>query len=106
MFGPMADGPASFQLMPVEGPMARRVADVRLAFGLLAGRDPRDPYSVPVAIGSPRNDERPLRVAVLADPPGGATDPRVADRVQAAATRCPTRATRSRRTARRASRMW
>ncbi len=86
MFGPMADGPASFQLMPVEGPMARRVADVRLAFGLLAGRDRRDPYSVPVAMDSPRNDERPLRVAVLADPPGGATDPRVGARVQAAAT--------------------
>ena len=40
MYGPMADGPASFQLMPVEGPMARRIADVRLALGLLAGRDP------------------------------------------------------------------
>ena len=28
---------------------------------------------------------RPLRIAVLASPPGGATDPRVADRVRAAA---------------------
>jgi amidase len=71
--------------MPVEGPMARRVADVRLAFELLVGRDPRDPYSVPVAIGSPRDDTRPLRVAVLPDPPAGSTDPRVADRVRAAA---------------------
>ncbi|RPI07162.1 MAG: indole acetimide hydrolase, partial [Actinobacteria bacterium] len=85
MSGPMADGPASFQLMPVEGPMGRRMADVRLAFGLLAGRDPRDPYSVPVPVGSPRDSNRPLRVAVLASPPGGSTDPRVADRVRAAA---------------------
>ena len=85
IFGPTADGPASFQLMPVEGPMARRVADVRLAFELIAGRDPRDPYSVPVPIGSPHDETRPLRIAVLASPPGGATDPRVADRVRAAA---------------------
>jgi amidase len=65
--------------------MARRVADVRLAFELIAGRDPRDPYSVPVPIGSPHDETRPLRIAVLASPPGGATDPRVADRVLAAA---------------------
>ena len=40
-----ADGPASFQLMPVEGPMARTVADVRLGLSVLAGRHRRDPYS-------------------------------------------------------------
>ncbi len=84
-FGPMADGPASFQLMPVEGPMARRIVDVRLAFGLLAGRDPRDPYSLPVPIGSGRVEGRPLRIAVLASPPGGSTDSRISDRVTAAA---------------------
>ena len=60
MYGPMADGPASFQLMPVEGPMARRIADVRLALGLLAGRDPRDPYSVPAPLASPRAADRPF----------------------------------------------
>jgi amidase len=85
MYGPMADGPASFQLMPVEGPMARRIADVRLALGLLAGRDPRDPYSVPAPLASPRAADRPLRVAVLAMPPGGSVDARIADRVKAAA---------------------
>jgi len=85
MYGPMADGPASFQLMPVEGPMARRIADVRLALGLLAGRDPRDPYSVPAPLASPRAADRPLRVAVLATPPAGSVDARIADRVKAAA---------------------
>ena len=85
MYGPMADGPASFQLMPVEGPMARRIADVRLALGLLAGRDPRDPYSVPAPLASPRAADRPLRVAVVATPPGGSVDARIADRVNAAA---------------------
>jgi amidase len=82
---PSVDGPASFQLMPVEGPMARRVADVRLGLGILAGRDPRDPYSVPAPMVSPRASGRPLRVAALAEPPGGATDPRIAACVRAAA---------------------
>jgi amidase len=82
---PGAEGPASFQLMPVEGPMARRVSDVRLGLGILAGRDPRDPYSVPAPMVSPRAPGRRLRVAALADPPGGTTDPRIAACVRAAA---------------------
>ena len=81
----MADGPASFQLMPVEGPMARKVADVRLGLHILAGRDRRDPYSVPAPLDSPMPEGRPLRVALLAEPPGGSTDPRVADCARAAA---------------------
>ena len=84
-YGPMADGPASFQLMPVEGPMARKVADVRLGLHILAGRDRRDPYSVPAPLDSPMPEGRPLRVALLAEPPGGSTDPRVADCARAAA---------------------
>jgi amidase len=82
---PAPDGPASFQLMPVEGPMARRVADVRLGLGILAGRHPRDPYSVPAPLVSPPVVGRRLRVAALPEPPGGSTDPRVAARVRAAA---------------------
>jgi amidase len=81
---PAPDAPASFQLMPVEGPMARRVADVRLGLEILAGPDRRDPYSVPAPMVSAAPAGRPLRVAVLADPPGGSTDPRVAGRVAAA----------------------
>src|SRR3979409_2357702 len=77
---PSADGPASFQLMPVEGPMARRVADVRLGLEVLSGRHPRDPYSVPAPLISLRAEGRPLRVAVMAEPPGGSTDARVASR--------------------------
>jgi amidase len=82
---PAVDGPASFQLMPVEGPMARRVADLSLGLQILAGRHPRDPYSVPAPLTSPAPEGRPRRVAVLAEPPGGPTDSRVADRVRAAA---------------------
>ena len=71
--------------MPVEGPMARKVADVRLGLHILAGRDRRDPYSVPAPLDSPMPEGRPLRVALLAEPPGGSTDPRVADCARAAA---------------------
>jgi amidase len=81
---PAIDGPASFQLMPVEGPMARRVADVRLGLEILSGRHRRDPYSVPSPTTSPRAAGRPLRVASLPEPPGGSTDPRIAERVRAA----------------------
>ena len=96
MFGPVADGPASFQLMPVEGPMARRVADVRLAFGLLAGRDPRDPYSVPVPVGSPRDEQPAIARRGARESTRGSTDPRVS-RIgyEPQPMRWPTRATRS-----------
>ena len=41
------------QLMCVEGPMARHVEDLRLALAVLAGRDPRDPFSVEVPLQGP-----------------------------------------------------
>jgi amidase len=82
---PGPDAPPSFQLMPVEGPMARTVADVRLGLSILAGRDRRDPYSLPVPPRPAPPEGRPLRVALLDEPPGGATDPRVAERTRAAA---------------------
>ena len=81
---PGPDAPLSFQLLWVEGPMARRVADVRLGLDILAGPDRRDPYSVPAPMVSRRAAGRPLRVAVVSNPPGGSTDPGVADRVVAA----------------------
>ena len=35
-------------MMATDGPMARRVSDLRLAMDILGGRDPRDPGSVNV----------------------------------------------------------
>jgi amidase len=81
---PASEGPASFQLMPVQGPMARRVADVRLGLEVLVGPHRRDPYSVPAPLTSPVAGDRPKRVSVLSGPPGGTTDPRVAAVVEAA----------------------
>lgn len=82
---PSPDAGFGSQTMLAEGPMARRIGDVRTALGILAGRDPRDPNSVPVVAPAPRPTERRIRVGVLAEPPGSTTDPRVADVVRGAA---------------------
>ena len=42
-------GPAS-QMLVTDGPLARTVADLRLAYEALAGTDPRDPRAVPVPL--------------------------------------------------------
>lgn len=71
---PAEDRLLAVQLMNVQGPMARRIADVRAALKLLSGAHPRDPWS----IDAPPPAARRGRVAVLANPPGGRTDPAVA----------------------------
>jgi amidase len=50
---PAAAQPISFRVMCVEGPMARSVADLRIAYRLLAGWHPNDPFSVPAALEGP-----------------------------------------------------
>ena len=67
---PPLQSPISFQLMAVEGVMARHVADVRLGLEIVSGVDRRDPVSVPARLTDIAID-RPLRIAVIADPPGG-----------------------------------
>ena len=82
--GPVADRQLAGQMMAVQGPMARRVADVRLGLRVLSGAHPRDPWSLdPPAPGPPPS--RPVRVAVVASPPGGSTDPAVSAAVMRAA---------------------
>ncbi|MGA0878336.1 MAG: amidase [Ilumatobacteraceae bacterium] len=80
---PTALGAAS-QLMLSEGVMARRIADVRLGFDIVRGAHPRDPFSVSAELRD-LPSERPLRIAVSAEYPGGATDPQIAAVVRAAA---------------------
>src|SRR6202012_5475618 len=48
---PMQEHLLSVQLMNVQGPMARRVADVRLGLRILMGSHPRDPWSIDVTFG-------------------------------------------------------
>ena len=81
---PPEDGPLSFQMMAVHGPMARSVADLRQAFELMIGSDWRDPAAVSTPL-FPEGAGGPVRVAVMAEPPGCATDPGVAAVVRDAA---------------------
>ena len=71
------------QLMAVEGPMARRVADVRAAFEVLAGADARDPFCISAPLTGPPL-AAPVRVALVPEPGGGSTAPEIAAGVRAA----------------------
>jgi len=71
------------QLMAVQGPMARRVADLRLALAAMSRPSPRDPWHVPLPItGEPLPS--PVRVALVVDPAGAGTSPQVAAGVRRA----------------------
>ncbi|MFF7991564.1 amidase [Kitasatospora xanthocidica] len=83
LIGPDDPGPAS-QVLVTDGPLARTVADLRLAYEALAGTDPRDPRAVPAPLyGEPLR--QPLRVAVVADPGGHGVHPTVRRAVETAA---------------------
>jgi amidase len=77
------DGPISIQLMNSEGPMARHVADLRLALEVMARPSWRDPWHVPLPISGPPVP-RPIRVALVVNPAGLGTSPQVADGVRKA----------------------
>lgn len=77
--------PIGLQLAAVNGPLARRVADLRAAFGVLAGPTWRDPWTVPAPLRGPRST-RPIRVAVVLDPAGRGTARQVQDGVRKAAS--------------------
>jgi amidase len=77
-------GPIGLQLAAVNGPLARRIADLRAAFQVLAGPTWRDPWSVPAPLTGPR-PPRPIRVAVVLDPAGRGTAKQVRDGVRKAA---------------------
>lgn len=79
----MPDPTPSGEQFAVTGPMARHVADLRLAFAVLAAPDPRDPRVAPAPLEAPAA-ERP-RVAFTTDPGGLGVDGRVAEGVRRAA---------------------
>jgi amidase len=73
------------QLTGVCGPLARRVADLRGAFEVIAGPTWRDPWTVPAPL---RGAElpKPVWVALVVDPAGQGTAEQVQEGVRKAAT--------------------
>ena len=78
------DEPLGAQLMVVDGPLARRVADLRAAFEAMSGADWRDPGTVPAPIHGPAATS-PIRVAAVEDPAGLGVADDVRDAVRTAA---------------------
>jgi amidase len=76
--------PIGPQLVSVQGPMARHVADLRAALEVLTGPTWRDPWSVPAPLRGPALPH-PLHVALVVDPGGHGTAPPVRHGVRAAA---------------------
>jgi len=78
-----ASGALVAQMMAVQGPMARTVADLRVALAILAGPHPRDPMTYPAPLDAPA-PQTPVRVALVPHPPGGTTAPALRDAVKRA----------------------
>lgn len=64
------------QWFPVDGPLARTVADLRLVHGVLSGADPTDPRALPIP--PDLGGGAPCRVALVRDPGGLGLSPAVA----------------------------
>lgn len=78
----VAERPFVSSMMSVQGPLARSVADLRLALGPMATRDPRDPWWVPAPFEGPAVAKRVGVVESIADLP---YSPGVAHGMRAAA---------------------
>jgi amidase len=72
--------PIAGQLLEVEGPLARRVGDLRAAYEVLAGPTWRDPWTVPAPLRGPA-PAAPVRVALVVDPASHGIAEQVADGV-------------------------
>jgi amidase len=85
-FNPTApeERPMTAQIASVQGPLARRVRDLRLGLAAMSAFDPRDPWWVPAPLeGLPV--KRPIKVAFSCDPGGLGVAPSVAAAVRQAA---------------------
>lgn len=68
------------QMMNTDGPMARRIADVRLGLRAMAARDIRDPWWVPAPLEAPERSDLPI--AVIVDPLNQGVDDQVASGIE------------------------
>jgi amidase len=81
---PPAMVPVGVQLTGANGPLARRIADLRAAFETIAGPTWRDPWTVPAPLRGPEL-ARPIRIALVLDPAGQGTAAQVQDGLRKAA---------------------
>ncbi len=72
----VAERPMLAHLMSAQGPLARSVADVRLALEVMSQRDPRDPWWVPAPLVGPK-PKGPIKVALAKLPGDMDVDPSV-----------------------------
>ena len=77
-FNPSAtvERPLMAQMMSTQGPLAREVADCRLALEVMSQRDPRDTWWVPAPLRGPA-PPTPIKVAIANIPADLETDPKV-----------------------------
>ncbi|MEU6844666.1 amidase [Streptomyces sp. NPDC046716] len=80
------DFPLTAQACAVEGPLARTVADARLALDVMTTPDLRDPFGIPVAPGRPAGGTKP-RIGLVRDIGTVRNHPAVDAALDAAATR-------------------
>ena len=83
-------------LMSSQGPLARSVADVRLALEVMSQRDPRDPWWVPAPLAGPK-PKGPIKVALAKLPEDMEVDPSVRAALRQAADHLERRAIASAR---------
>lgn len=74
--------PIGGQLMATTGPLARTVADLRLALDVMSAPSPRDPFWVPAPLQGP---PAPRKVAVCVRPDGLNTAPEIIEHLHIAA---------------------
>lgn len=79
-----AERPMLAHLMSAQGPLARHVADVRLALEVMSQRDPRDPWWGPAPLVGPK-PKGPIKVALAKIPDDMDVDPAVATALRRAA---------------------
>lgn len=76
--------PIAIQMANCQGPMARHVADLRLALEIISASNIIDPRWVPAPLYR-RPSDAPVRVAVVRDPAGLGVDPHVRSGIDRAA---------------------